>query len=142
MPKKVIEVEESTSESEVSDVEEPEPPTLEDELERVAKNTKMQIQLKEQKKLALEEKRKRLAEPKQPKVRTGKPRFEKGSEEAKEWSRKMAEARRVKLDANKSEKAKLKELETEAKETLYKTCLLYTSPSPRDRTRSRMPSSA
>jgi len=25
---------------------------------------------------------------------------------------------------------------------LYKTCLLYTSPSPRDRTRSRMPSSA
>ena len=27
-------------------------------------------------------------------------------------------------------------------ETLYKACLLYTSPSPRDRTRSRMPSSA
>ena len=27
-------------------------------------------------------------------------------------------------------------------EDLYKTCLLYTSPSPRDRTRSRMPSSA
>ena len=26
--------------------------------------------------------------------------------------------------------------------TLYKICLLYTSPSPRDRTRSRMPSSA
>ena len=26
--------------------------------------------------------------------------------------------------------------------TLFKTCLLYTSPSPRDRTRSRMPSSA
>ena len=26
--------------------------------------------------------------------------------------------------------------------TLYNTCLLYTSPSPRDRTRSRMPSSA
>ena len=26
--------------------------------------------------------------------------------------------------------------------TLYKSCLLYTSPSPRDRTRSRMPSSA
>ena len=26
--------------------------------------------------------------------------------------------------------------------TLYVTCLLYTSPSPRDRTRSRMPSSA
>jgi len=26
--------------------------------------------------------------------------------------------------------------------TLYKDCLLYTSPSPRDRTRSRMPSSA
>ena len=26
--------------------------------------------------------------------------------------------------------------------TLAKTCLLYTSPSPRDRTRSRMPSSA
>ena len=27
-------------------------------------------------------------------------------------------------------------------QSLYKTCLLYTSPSPRDRTRSRMPSSA
>ena len=27
-------------------------------------------------------------------------------------------------------------------ETNYKDCLLYTSPSPRDRTRSRMPSSA
>ena len=26
--------------------------------------------------------------------------------------------------------------------TRYKSCLLYTSPSPRDRTRSRMPSSA
>ena len=40
MPKKVIEVEESTSESEVTDTEEtdePELPTLEDELERVAK---------------------------------------------------------------------------------------------------------
>ena len=30
----------------------------------------------------------------------------------------------------------------EAKGTVYPTCLLYTSPSPRDRTRSRMPSSA
>ena len=30
----------------------------------------------------------------------------------------------------------------ERKETLSRTCLLYTSPSPRDRTRSRMPSSA
>ena len=28
------------------------------------------------------------------------------------------------------------------KSTFIKTCLLYTSPSPRDRTRSRMPSSA
>ena len=28
------------------------------------------------------------------------------------------------------------------KNELYKVCLLYTSPSPRDRTRSRMPSSA
>ena len=27
-------------------------------------------------------------------------------------------------------------------EAMYKACLLYTSPSPRDRTRSRMPSSA
>ena len=27
-------------------------------------------------------------------------------------------------------------------QTIYKYCLLYTSPSPRDRTRSRMPSSA
>ena len=30
----------------------------------------------------------------------------------------------------------------EAKEYLDRACLLYTSPSPRDRTRSRMPSSA
>ena len=30
----------------------------------------------------------------------------------------------------------------EGLEKLYKDCLLYTSPSPRDRTRSRMPSSA
>ena len=30
----------------------------------------------------------------------------------------------------------------EAAHTYIKTCLLYTSPSPRDRTRSRMPSSA
>ncbi len=29
-----------------------------------------------------------------------------------------------------------------AKLNMHKTCLLYTSPSPRDRTRSRMPSSA
>ena len=28
------------------------------------------------------------------------------------------------------------------KSTMFKLCLLYTSPSPRDRTRSRMPSSA
>ena len=32
--------------------------------------------------------------------------------------------------------------ELKAREDLYYTCLLYTSPSPRDRTRSRMPSSA
>ena len=32
--------------------------------------------------------------------------------------------------------------EKNAKKSLYKICLLYTSPSPRDRTRSRMPSSA
>ena len=30
----------------------------------------------------------------------------------------------------------------QATKKLYKGCLLYTSPSPRDRTRSRMPSSA
>ena len=29
-----------------------------------------------------------------------------------------------------------------AEEALYQTCLLYTSPSPRDRQKSRMPSSA
>ena len=32
--------------------------------------------------------------------------------------------------------------QTETKGTFLLTCLLYTSPSPRDRTRSRMPSSA
>ena len=33
--------------------------------------------------------------------------------------------------------------DTEMKDSLlYRSCLLYTSPSPRDRTRSRMPSSA
>ena len=34
------------------------------------------------------------------------------------------------------------ELLKEADVVLYDSCLLYTSPSPRDRTRSRMPSSA
>ena len=34
------------------------------------------------------------------------------------------------------------ELNEEEKEQAKKDCLLYTSPSPRDRTRSRMPSSA
>ena len=37
---------------------------------------------------------------------------------------------------------KLKSMVRQAKLRSYKTCLLYTSPSPRDRTRSRMPSSA
>ena len=34
------------------------------------------------------------------------------------------------------------EFESKTLEEIIKTCLLYTSPSPRDRTRSRMPSSA
>ena len=34
------------------------------------------------------------------------------------------------------------EMESGLKRVQVKTCLLYTSPSPRDRTRSRMPSSA
>jgi len=38
------------------------------------------------------------------------------------------------------ERANLKNIVTQYQQ--YKTCLLYTSPSPRDRTRSRMPSSA
>ena len=33
-------------------------------------------------------------------------------------------------------------INTTSHKTKYKSCLLYTSPSPRDRTRSRMPSSA
>ena len=33
-------------------------------------------------------------------------------------------------------------LQDEVEECMLKSCLLYTSPSPRDRTRSRMPSSA
>ena len=33
-------------------------------------------------------------------------------------------------------------LDGDSEETIYESCLLYTSPSPRDRTRSRMPSSA
>ena len=36
----------------------------------------------------------------------------------------------------------VRQLPAEYIEALGKTCLLYTSPSPRDRTRSRMPSSA
>ena len=35
-----------------------------------------------------------------------------------------------------------KELKTSKTEVIILACLLYTSPSPRDRTRSRMPSSA
>ena len=48
------------------------------------------------------------------------------------------------VDDDKRDEA-LADLETEMleeKEAIYKDCLLYTSPSPRDRTRSRMPSSA
>ena len=41
-----------------------------------------------------------------------------------------------------SVKKKKKEIIGEAADALYHICLLYTSPSPRDRTRSRMPSSA
>ena len=131
MPKKFIEVEESSSESDLDynettqekNVDEEQLLSLEQELQRSLKNTELQQQLKEQKKKALEEKRERLAKPKADKAKTGPrtPRYEKGSEAAKEWSRKMAEARRAKLEANKSEKAKLKELEEEAKQTLYKT---------------------
>ena len=129
MPKQVVEYDESSSESEGDEeVETPqvepeaELPTLEEELEKAKKNTKLALQLKEQKKRALEEKRLRLAEPKAAKIPTNrKPRFEKGSEEAKEWSRKMSEARRAKLDANKSEKSKLVELEEEHKAVLYET---------------------
>ena len=40
------------------------------------------------------------------------------------------------------EAAKVMELLTKAQSALAKACLLYPSPSPRDRTRSRMPSSA
>ena len=40
------------------------------------------------------------------------------------------------------EKSRLKYIQPMAEYTLSETCLLYTSPSPRDRTRSRMPSSA
>ena len=38
--------------------------------------------------------------------------------------------------------AKFKDVVRPNADTLYSICLLYTSPSPRDRTRSRMPSSA
>ena len=40
------------------------------------------------------------------------------------------------------DEAELKKLDNPQLYTLYKDCLLYTSPSPRDRTRYRMPSSA
>ena len=47
---------------------------------------------------------------------------------------------------NQSWKEKLEQVrahgKTEQVQEQVKTCLLYTSPSPRDRTRSRMPSSA
>ena len=46
--------------------------------------------------------------------------------------RTAVKAVRASIDANDVDKAK----------ELLKSCLLYTSPSPRDRTRSRMPSSA
>ena len=46
---------------------------------------------------------------------------------------------RVKFDNSFTSKVSL---ETELSESLYETCLLYTSPSPRDKRQSRMPSSA
>ena len=43
---------------------------------------------------------------------------------------------------SKTEKEKIKQIQSQSKEYFFYACLLYTSPSPRDRTRSRMPSSA
>ena len=61
-------------------------------------------------------------------------------------NKKLRKNPKVKLISNSYEFSKFlkkinKELEDHSTPVLY-TCLLYTSPSPRDRTRSRMPSSA
>ena len=47
-----------------------------------------------------------------------------------------------KADVKKTTDSKTKPKVKKTKPVAKKTCLLYTSPSPRDRTRSRMPSSA
>ena len=52
----------------------------------------------------------------------------------KEISALTQDKRKLELDAKRREEA--------MQSALDKACLLYTSPSPRDRTRSRMPSSA
>ena len=46
------------------------------------------------------------------------------------------------FDLYKKERVRIAGVDTPEKRTRDKDCLLYTSPSPRDRTRSRMPSSA
>jgi hypothetical protein len=135
MPRKIIEYDESSSDSSEDEVEketktdiknsvidDDDLPTLDEELQRVANNTKLQLELQEQKKRALEEKRKRLAEPKAPKI-TGnrKGRYEKGSDQAREWALKMAEARKAKREERVSEKQKLEELQKRSTEMLFET---------------------
>ena len=61
--------------------------------------------------------------------------FESSEEDATEFCEAEVEKYQAVVD-------KLEEEESEILEEQEKLCLLYTSPSPRDRTRSRMPSSA
>ena len=53
-----------------------------------------------------------------------------------------ADAERIRIAEEENRIFKDLKFHTPASRAQYITCLLYTSPSPRDRTRSRMPSSA
>ena len=61
---------------------------------------------------------------------------------AKTFGKAKGEFEKGKIEADKDLKEFKEELDKGPKDKEVKSCLLYTSPSPRDRQRSRMPSSA
>lgn len=126
MPRRIVYEESSDSDNEIQKVEEEDEqlPTLEEELNKVTLNKKMELELKNAKAKALDEKRALKQQPKKEKLKTGgatTPRFQKGSAEAREWSQKMREAKTKKRQETVTEKQKLHDLEEQAKRLLFES---------------------